>query len=186
MKLIVGLGNPGKKYENTRHNIGFLIIDSFAKFRNLSFKEKFQGLYTEDQINNEKIILLKPQNYMNLSGSVVNKYKEYFGINIKDIFIIYDDINFELGSFKIKKTGSSGGHNGIKDIIECLKSEDIKRLKIGISKGRKELKKYVLSNFGIFEKNKVQNIIEISQNIIEEYINNDFESLMRKYNGTKK
>ncbi len=182
MKLIVGLGNPGKEYENTRHNVGFMAIDSFANSHELKFKEKFKGLYSEYLVNNEKIILLKPQNYMNLSGGVVHEFKEYYGIDISDIFVIYDDVSFDIGTYKLKKSGSSGGHNGMNDIINSLKSENIKRLKIGISRGNKELKNYVLGKFGILEKNKVKNIIVISNNIIEDYITTDFEKLMQKYN----
>ena len=106
MKLIVGLGNPGKEYENTRHNAGFKFIDKFAKSQNLEFnKEKFNGLYTEFNYQNEKIILLKPQKYMNLSGEVVIKFKDFFKINLEDILIICDDLDTQLGKIKIKYKG---------------------------------------------------------------------------------
>lgn len=183
MKLIVGLGNPGKEYVNTRHNIGFMVIDSFCEKKTLVFKEKYGGLYAEYFFNNEKIILLKPQNYMNLSGGVVYNFINYYNLNIEDIFIIYDDISFDLGNYKLKKSGSSGGHNGIKDIINSLKTEEIKRLRIGISKGNKNLQNYVLGKFGILERSKVKNIIELANNIIEDYMVLNFEKLMQKYNG---
>ncbi len=134
MKLIVGLGNPEKKYENTRHNCGFRAIDFYAAKNNLVFKNKYNSLYSEQIINNEKVIFLKPQTYMNLSGNCVREYVNYYNINIEDILIIYDDYNFEVGSFKIKRDGSDGGHNGIKNIIENLKDKNIKRVRIGISK----------------------------------------------------
>ena len=106
MKLIVGLGNPGKEYENTRHNCGFRAIDFYATKNNLNFKNKFNGEYCENRINNEKIILLKPQTFMNLSGDCVVKFVNYYNLKIEDILIIYDDVDFEVGKFKIKRRKS--------------------------------------------------------------------------------
>ena len=159
MKLIVGLGNPGKKYEYNRHNIGFLVLD-----------------------HGEKVIFLKPQSYMNLSGNVVKKFKDFYKIDISDILIIYDDISFEFGILKLKPKGSSGGHNGLKNIIEMLGTSDIKRLKIGISKNNIELKNYVLSNFNKIEKEKLNEILKMTDSIISDYINYDFQTLMNRYN----
>jgi PTH1 family peptidyl-tRNA hydrolase len=132
MKLIVGLGNPGKKYENTRHNMGFMAIDFYAAKNNLEFKKKFNGLYSETIINGEKTIILKPQTYMNLSGDCVIEFVNYFKIDLDEILILYDDKDFEVGTFKIKKIGSSGGHNGMKSIMSRLKVQDIKRVRLGI------------------------------------------------------
>lgn len=185
MKLIVGLGNPGKEYEFTRHNVGFMIVDSYANKNNLNFKSKFNGLYAEFNKDNEKIFLLKPQTFMNLSGDSILEFKNYFNINFNDILIIYDDVNFEVGKFKLKKNGSSGGHNGINDIIEKLKTQEIKRLKIGISKNKFKLKDYVLSKFTAEELKKINNIFEITNNIIDDFVTIDFEKLMSKYNGIK-
>ncbi len=185
MKLIVGLGNPGKEYENTRHNSGFMIIDSYANKNNLEFKNKFNGLYAEFNKNSEKIFLLKPQTFMNLSGDSVLEFKNYYNIDNNDILIIYDDVNFEIGNFKLKKNGSSGGHNGMNDVIQKLKTNEIKRLKIGISKNKFKLKDYVLSKFSSAELKKVNNIFEITNNIIDDFITIDFEKLMSKYNGIK-
>lgn len=183
MKLIVGLGNPGKDYENTRHNVGFMVIDNYANNHSLIFKKKFNGLYSEFNINNEKIILLKPQSYMNLSGQVVKEFKNYFDIDVKDILVIYDDASFELGVFKLKKDGSSGGHNGIKDILENFKTEEIKRLKIGISKKQVNIKNHVLGKFGILEKSVIKKVIVKSEYIIEDFCRLEFDKLMCKYNG---
>ena len=183
MKLIVGLGNPGKEYENTRHNVGFMTIDNYAQKHSMGFKSKFNGLYSEIIISNEKTIFLKPQSFMNLSGQVVKEFINYFDIDIKDVFVIYDDASFEVGSFKIKKDGSSGGHNGIKNIIECLKTEEIKRLKIGISKKKGELKNYVLGRFGILEKSIINKVVNKTERIMEDFCILDFEKLMSKYNG---
>ncbi len=130
MKLIVGLGNPGKEYENTRHNIGFKIIDNFLG--DISFKEKFNGLSYKVNINNVDVLFIKPLTYMNLSGNCVKKYMDYYNIDIKDILIIQDDISIELGKIRIKNNSSAGGHNGIKSIIENIKSDEFSRLKIGV------------------------------------------------------
>ena len=107
MKLIVGLGNPDKKYEKTRHNCGFRAIDFYAEKNNLTFKSKYNGLYSENIINGEKILLLKPQTYMNLSGTSVIKYMKFYNLDLKDLLVIYDDVDFEIGTFKIKRGGSA-------------------------------------------------------------------------------
>ena len=185
MKLVVGLGNPGKEYEKTRHNVGFMAVDSFSNSKNLSFKSKFNSLYAETIINNEKFIFLKPQTYMNLSGDAVLEVKKYYDINPEDILVFYDDVSFEVGKFKVKSSGSSGGHNGINDIISKLKTKDIKRVKIGISKNRFSLKDYVLSNFSLEDLEKLNKLFKITNNIIEDFSNTDFNKIMSKYNGIK-
>ena len=185
MKLIVGLGNPGNEYKKTRHNVGFMAVDTFSNLRELNFKSKFNGLYAETIINGEKTIILKPQTYMNLSGDAVLAFKNYFDVNIDDILVFYDDVNFEVGSLKIKSSGSSGGHNGINDIISKLKTNDIKRVKIGISKNTFKLKDYVLSEFKPEELDKLNDVFKITNSIIEEFSNVNFEKIMSKYNGIK-
>lgn len=182
MKLIVGLGNPGDKYEGTRHNVGFSAIDYYVKEKGLSYKSKNNGLYAEDKINGEKIILLKPQTYMNLSGDSVIKYVKFYNINIEDILVIYDDIDFEIGTFKIKRDGSAGGHNGIKNIITHLKTENIKRVRIGISKNKIPLEDYVLKKFSKEEQEKINNLLSTISKIIEEFANTNIDDLMQKYN----
>src|SRR5574344_2330767 len=146
MKLIVGLGNPGKVYENTRHNMGFMTIDNYAKKKNIDInKNKFNGLYGEYNYRGEKIILLKPCSYINLSGEVIKKYVDYFKIDINDLLIIHDDLDIPLGNIKLKPSGSSGGHNGLKNIELNLKRKDYKRIKIGISNNKMiDTKDYVL------------------------------------------
>ena len=198
MKLIIGLGNPGKEYENTRHNVGFDIIDKYASNHNLSInKSKFDGLYIDTIINDEKVILLKPQKYMNLSGEVVKKYVDYFKINIEakkeggcvmkinieDILVIHDDLDQELGKIKLKENSSSGGHNGIKDIEKHLNTKDYKRIKIGISNNKSlDTKDYVLGHFSKEERKIIDNSIDICQNILEDFFKMNFDRLMGKYN----
>ena len=114
MKLVVGLGNKGKEYKNTRHNVGFWCIENFCCKNNITnYKNKMNGKYYETKLNNEKIILLKPQKYMNLSGEVVNNFLQYFKIKKEDLLIIVDDLDLEVGKLKLKYKGSSGGHNGL-------------------------------------------------------------------------
>ena len=184
MKLIVGLGNPGKEYDNTRHNIGFMIIDRYLENKNLDTnKSKFDGKYIDTTINDEKVIFLKPQKYMNLSGEVVKKYIDYFKIDINDILVIHDDLDQELGNIKLKHNSSSGGHNGIKDIEKNIGTKDYKRLKIGISNNKMmNTKDYVLGHFSKEEKEVINKSIDICLNIIDDFLMVDFERLMAKYN----
>lgn len=184
MKLIVGLGNPGKEYENTRHNIGFMVIDNYLK--NEKFKIKFNGMYLKKVINNEEVIFLKPLSYMNLSGEVVKKYVNYFKINLSDLLIISDDLDMPCFKIKLKYKGSSGGHNGLKNIIQNINTEEFKRLKIGISNNLNiDTKSYVLSKFNQEELEKLHKKFEITNNIINDFINLDFEKVMSKYNESR-
>lgn len=185
MKLIVGLGNPGREYAKTRHNVGFMILDNYCEKNNLYFdSNKFNGLYSQTIINNEKVIFLKPQKYMNLSGEVVRDFMHYFKIDIKDILIINDDLDIKMGKYKLKANGSSGGHNGLKNIGEQLGTFEYKRLKIGISNNKKmETKDYVLGNFNNEEINILNSIIKLSENIINDFVNMSFDLLMTKYNN---
>lgn len=184
MKLIVGLGNPGKEYSNTRHNIGFHYIDYYAKMNNVELiKTKFNGKYIDFSKNSEKIILLKPQSYMNLSGEVIKKYIEFFKINLEDIIIIHDDLDINFGKYKLKSSGSSGGHNGLKNIELHLGTKEYKRLKIGISKDKNiDTKDYVLGKFQETELKQIEALEEIVKNIIDDFLLLDFEKLMAKYN----
>ena len=184
MYLVVGLGNPGKEYENTRHNIGFMVIDNYLK--NEKFKTKFNGMYLKKVINNEEVIFLKPLSYMNLSGEVVKKYVNYFKINLSDLLIISDDLDMPCFKIKLKYKGSSGGHNGLKNIIQNINTEEFKRLKIGISNNLNvDTKSYVLSKFNQEELEKLHKKFEITNNIINDFINLDFEKVMSKYNESR-
>ena len=184
MKLIVGLGNPGKNYINTRHNCGFRAIDFYANENSLIFKNKFNGEYCEKVINGEKVILLKPQTFMNLSGECIIKYFNYYNLDIKDVLIIYDDVDFDVGKFKIKRAGRDNGHNGIKDVIKYLKSEDIYRLKIGISKNKNIPRmEYVVGKFSDEDNDKLKEVFKITSKIIEDFSTMTIDELMQKYNG---
>ena len=183
MKLVVGLGNPGKKYEKTRHNCGYNAISFYAAKNNLSFKKKFNAEYCEQVVNNEKMILVKPTTYMNLSGNAVIEFVNFYNIDTKDILIIYDDKNFEVGKFKIKRKGSDGGHNGIKDIISVIHSENIARIKIGTSRKQDSIIDYVLGKFSKEDTEKLNNLYPIICNIIDDFSVLTIDELMDKYNG---
>lgn len=184
MKLIVGLGNPGKEYENTRHNIGFMVIDSFAKDHNINInKKKFNGLFCKFEYNNETVILLKPLSYMNLSGEVVRKYMKWYKITNKDLLVINDDLDLEFCKIKLKEKGRSGGHNGLLNIEQNIKTTEYKRLKIGISNNKNiDTKDYVLGKFNNNEKEKITDLLKVTNNILEDYLKIEFEKLMSKYN----
>ena len=133
MKIIVGLGNPGRKYAKTRHNVGFLVLDEVAKRMNTKIDQnKFKAEYAEFFHNQEKIILIKPQTFMNLSGESVVQFSQYYDVESKDIMVVSDDINLERGILRIRMNGSSGGQKGIQDIINKLKTNEFPRLRVGI------------------------------------------------------
>lgn len=184
MKLIVGLGNPGLEYKNTRHNIGFDYLDLIAnKLNILNFQEKFNGLYARLKYKEHDIILLKPCSYMNLSGEVIKKFVDYYKIDSKNILVIHDDLDMDVARLKLKENGSSGGHNGIKNIILNLGTEEFKRLKIGISKNDFiETKNYVLGKFNQEEQLKLNKLNNIVFDIFNDYLTIPFNDLMSKYN----
>lgn len=185
MKLIVGLGNPGVKYEFTRHNAGFLMLDFYAREKGFEIKKlKNKALVAEQFINGEKIIFVKPQTFMNLSGDSVLALAEFYGIDNEDIFVVYDDISLPVGKIRIRRKGSAGGHNGIKDIILKLDGDDFPRLKIGVSaNGDKDLVDYVLGNFSK-EDLKILNVVaKKTVEIIDNFIKNSVDYCMNEYNS---
>lgn len=180
MKMIVGLGNPGRKYQKTRHNIGFMMVDIFLP--EAKWQKKFNALFFEKNIGKDKVIFVKPQTYMNESGETVKLFADYFKINEQDILVIHDDLDLEIGKYKIKKDSSSGGHNGIKSIIDYMKSDNFCRLKIGISNDKSiETKNYVLAKFSKEEKELIDNNVQVYCNIISSFIINGFEYTINNY-----
>ena len=180
MKMIVGLGNPGKQYERTRHNSGFMAIDKVAEKLNLNInKKEFAALTAK----NNQVILVKPQTYMNNSGEAVSQIMKYYHVDINDLLIIYDDLDLKYGQLRLRLKGSSGGHNGIKSIINYIHSENFKRIRIGIEKNPLiETADYVL---GKVEKDKQQlfdDSIEKASQAAIEFITDEFEKIMNKYN----
>ena len=186
MKLIVGLGNPGNEYSKTRHNIGFQLLDFIASKNGLDFKndKKFNAESVSYMVNGEKVILIKPLSYMNLSGTVVSRYVNFYNIDSSDILVIQDDLDMDFGKVRILYDSTSGGHNGIKNIIECLGTKEFTRLKIGISKTSGiDTKDYVLGKFSKEESEVLKNIYSKLENIIDDFINLDCDKLKQKYNS---
>jgi len=171
MLLIVGLGNPGKQYEKSRHNIGFIVLDELAKKHNETFtlSKKFIAETVKISINGKHVHLLKPQTFMNNSGESIKAIINYYNIEIENIVIIYDDKDMEFGKIRERRTGSSGGHNGMKSIVQHLKTKDFNRIKIGIANPileKQNTADFVLSNFNKEEQKKLPDIIEGTLNLI--------------------
>ena len=146
MYLFVGLGNPGSNYQNTRHNMGFQVIDKLAKKWNIDLnKDDFHGIYAKTKFNNEDVILLKPLTFMNLSGQSVMELSYFYKISNENIVVIFDDMDTPVGKLRLREKGSAGGHNGMKSIIQMQHSEEIKRIKIGIGRPAIPVVDYVLS-----------------------------------------
>lgn len=181
MKLIVGLGNPGKEYDKTRHNVGFMVIDNYLG--NVNWSNKFNALYCEKVINGEKIIFVKPLTYMNNSGNAVGEFVRYFNIDSKDILVIQDDLDLNVGDYKLKMHSSSGGHNGIKSIIASLGNQDFPRLKVGIGSVKKdEVIDYVLGKFSKSELEILNTLFNTFDKIINSFINEGIDKTMNVYN----
>ncbi|SHK04565.1 peptidyl-tRNA hydrolase [Clostridium cavendishii DSM 21758] len=184
MFLIVGLGNPGKEYENTRHNIGFEVIDYLASKYNIDInREKFKGVYGDGYIGGEKVILLKPTTYMNLSGESIREIKNFYKIENEEIIIIYDDISLDVGKLRIRAKGSAGGHNGIKSIISNLNSDVFPRIKVGVGAPEHDLVSHVLGKFTKEENEILEKSIKASVDAIEVIIKEELQSAMNKFNG---
>ncbi|MDW7674886.1 MAG: aminoacyl-tRNA hydrolase [Bacillota bacterium] len=185
MKLIVGLGNPGKKYELTKHNIGFLIVDQLAdEFGHAEFKEKNKVQLTEGTIKNEKVLFVKPQTFMNLSGHGVAPIANFYKIEPQDILIIYDDLDLEFGSIRLRKKGGAGGHNGMKSLIQMLGTEEFLRLKVGIGRPPQgwQTADYVLSRFTDEEWPAMENAIKKSVKAVTALITEGIDQAMNNYN----
>lgn len=185
--LIVGLGNPGKDYHDTRHNAGFIVIDEILNsLKCTNKKTKFNGLIYEVSINNSQCLFLKPQTYMNNSGECVYSIAKYYNIPLNRIIILNDDTNFNVGKIKIKQNGSSGGHKGINSIIESFNTDKFIRIKIGVNDRPNkliDLKDWVVSKFSKYELEQIKHCSNAILNIIELILNNEIQKAMNKYNG---
>jgi PTH1 family peptidyl-tRNA hydrolase len=189
MNIIIGLGNPGKDYVGTRHNVGFEVIDKLAYDYNISVnKSKHKALMAEGTIKDKKVVLLKPQTYMNLSGESVKEALSWYKCSNKDIIVIYDDISLDVGEIRVRQQGSAGGHNGMKSIIQQLGTDEFIRVRIGIGEKPKnwDLADYVL---GRFAKEEIEPIIEgfkKAADACEMVLDTGVLSAMNKYNQKKR
>jgi PTH1 family peptidyl-tRNA hydrolase len=185
--LIVGLGNPGKQYENTRHNIGFWVIDELARRWNISqFKMERKALVADGSINGKRVLLVKPQTYMNLSGQAVRGIMDFYKLDAEQMIVAHDDLDIPLGSLRLRQAGSAGGQNGVKDIIRHLGTQDFKRVRLGISRppGRMDISAYVLQAFGGDDGITARLVVDRSCDAIETWLKTDFETAMNRYNGS--
>lgn len=185
MYLIVGLGNPEKEYGNTRHNMGFDTINEIAKNNNIDInKNKFKGLYETLNLQNQKVILLKPQTYMNLSGESVREMVDFYNIEPQNIIVIYDDIDIEKGHIKIRKKGGPGSHNGMKSVVQELGTTDFARIRVGI--GQPEFKSdminYVIGKVPKEEQEILHQGVKKAAEAVEEILKNGIDIAMNKFN----
>lgn len=183
MYLIVGLGNPGDKYNKTRHNIGFDFIDEYSKNKDIKLdNKKFKAIYGSGTINGEKIILAKPQTFMNLSGESVVELLNFYKIPIKNLIVVYDDVSLDVGNIRIRAKGSSGGQNGMKNIINLIGSDEFIRIKIGVGLPKHDLVTHVLSKFDKEERENINSSIEKSSSAMDLIIKGEVSKAQTLYN----
>ena len=185
MKWIVGLGNPGTAYQGTRHNVGFMAVDALAKRWGISVTQsKCKALLGEGNVGGTKVALLKPMTYMNLSGETVRGYMDYFKADLEDAIIVYDDLDTEVGKIRLRYQGSSGGHNGIKSIIQQTGTQQFNRVRMGVSRPKPgmNIADYVLSNFPKTDLDLLSAMVEETCDAIEFALKNPFEQTMAKFN----
>lgn len=188
MRAIVGIGNPGKKYQFNRHNVGFLALDHFAeKYQIKFFPSKYDYYYAEGEVEGNHFVLAKPTTYVNNSGIAVKDLIDQYNISVNDLLIIVDDINLNEFDFRIKKSGSDGGHNGLASIIYMLNTNEFPRLRIGIGSGfeKGSLADYVLSDFNETELNKLKETFEFTSGIIRAFITGGYNSCLSEYSKIK-
>lgn len=185
MYIIIGLGNPEKDYSNTRHNMGFQVINKLAKEYEIEVsKSKFKGLYGTGVIEGEKVILLKPQTYMNLSGESVKEILQFYKIDVEQIILIYDDIDIEPGAIKVRKTGGPGTHNGMKSVVHELNTQNFKRVRVGIGmpEDKGDLIEYVIGAIPEEDKELLEKGTELAKEAVVEIIKSGIDIAMNQFN----
>ncbi|GAB4340518.1 MAG: aminoacyl-tRNA hydrolase [Candidatus Abyssubacteria bacterium] len=185
MRIVVGLGNPGKKYAATRHNLGFMVADELASSNGLSFsQEKFKSKLAHGTVAGEDVIIAKPQTFMNLSGEAVGPLVRFYKIPPTNLLVVYDDVDITFGKLRLRPSGGSGGHKGIQSIIEHLGTEEFPRLRIGIRQEHvpDELSDYVLSEFGPEEKTELKRLIRTACKAVEAALSHSFQEAMNQFN----
>ena len=185
--MVVGLGNPGLQYEKTRHNVGFMVADLFADKQNFTFgKNKMDAVLGEAKINGQRVLVIKPQTYMNCSGKAVSKIASFYKIPTDRIIVMHDDISLDVGKIRMRRKGSDGGQRGMRDIIELMGTDNIMRIKIGV--GQKphpdyDLKDWVLGKFPKSQQSDLEKALENSTLALKEIMQNGIDSAMNKYNS---
>lgn len=186
MYIVVGLGNPGREYDDTRHNVGFSVIDLLADRYNTKInKIKFKSLYGEIKINDDRVLLVKPQTFMNNSGETVREISNFFKVPIENVIVVVDDIDIDFAKIRVKRKGSAGSHNGLKSIIYLLKDDKFPRIKIGVGKpdAGRDLASFVLGRFSKEEEVDMRETLEKAADSVECLIKEGISSSMNKYNG---
>lgn len=184
MYIIAGLGNPGREFENTRHNAGFNVLDYFASEHNIKInRTKFKGLCGQGTVGSEDVLLLKPQTYMNLSGESILDAVQFFKIDIKNLIVIYDDVSIPLGRIRIRPSGSDGGHNGMKSIIYLLGRNDFPRLRVGIGAPENDMIDYVIGRFSDDEKKIMEDIYKTSCEAAGTIVEKGIVQAMNQFNS---
>lgn len=185
MKIIAGLGNPGKNYEKSKHNVGWMVLERFADRHHLSIERiKFESLIGEFDHKGEKVLLIKPLTYMNASGRAIRRVMEFYKLTPKDLLVIVDDIDLPLGTLRMRKSGGSGTHNGMRDTLNQLQSEDFARMRLGIGDKRQgALADYVLSGFSKAEKPVLEEMLDKAVCALEDYLEGGIEYSMNRNNG---
>ena len=184
MKIIVGLGNPGKEYKNTRHNIGYMVLEEMASRYPIEKQDsKFDAVIGQIRVKGEKVLLVKPLTYMNLSGKAVQPLMHWHKLGLEDLMVIYDDMDLPLGTIRMRAAGGSGGHNGIKSIIERLADSEFARTRIGIGRpADREAVDWVLGNFNSDEKKQMEQTIKQAADAVERWITGGIMEAMNAYN----
>ncbi|CAM4485947.1 aminoacyl-tRNA hydrolase [Paenibacillus tarimensis] len=185
MKWIVGLGNPGSTYQSTRHNVGFMVVDTLAKRWGISVTQsKFKALVGEGHVQGERVYLIKPMTYMNLSGETVRAFMDFYKAELDDFIVVYDDLDTEIGKIRLRYQGSAGGHNGIKSIIQHTGTQSFNRVRMGISRPAPgvNIADYVLSPFAKSEHDQLAGMIEAAADALEYALSHPYEQTMARYN----
>lgn len=186
MYLVAGLGNPGDKYSKTRHNAGFDVMDLCAEKFGFDFnKTKFKGIYGETSIGGEKVIFLKPQTYMNLSGDSIRAVMDFYKIPVENFVVVYDDISLDVGKLRIRTKGSAGGHNGIKSIIAQLGTDVFSRVRVGVGEPTYDIIDFVLGKFSSEDRVKVEKAFVAAADAVKTIIIEGDAEAMNKYNSFK-
>lgn len=186
MKCIVGLGNPGSKYKDTRHNIGFMVIEELLRRHQWKLdKKKFNGNYSMEHLQGEKVILLQPQTYMNLSGESIRPLMDYYNVETEDVLVIYDDLDLPAGKIRLRQKGGHGGHNGIRSTIDHLATKEFKRLRIGVGRPNSPVPvvDYVLGSFSKEQHDDVVTSINKAADACESWLVTPFVEVMNEYNS---
>jgi PTH1 family peptidyl-tRNA hydrolase len=185
MKLIVGLGNPGRKYDGTRHNVGFDVVAELARRQaDAGFRKGFQGETADGNVGGERILLLRPHTYMNRSGSSVVEARDFYKLTNADLLVVCDDLNLPFGKLRVRATGSAGGQKGLLDVIRCCGGEDVPRLRIGIGQqpDRMDAADFVLAKFSAAEKKEMEIAVATAADAVETWVREGIAICMNRYN----